>query len=287
MMVLKSEQKQKEIRQKYYSLNGNVYSTNEFNPDYITSKKSVYEVIRIQAGIPLFLEEHLIRLKNSINLLGYQYSFSDLHVKQQIHKLIHINQCYDLNVKIVVNELHSGSPNLFLYFISSTYPTAEDYKYGVHTTLYFAERQNPNIKAVAHSFREQINQVIKEAQCYEAILVNKNNEITEGSRSNIFLVKENKFYTAPSKDVLVGITRSRIMNLCDHLAIPVIEMSIPVTFLDEIDGLFMTGTSPKVLPIASVDQKKYNSADNILVQQIQRAYDKLIEDYIHAYKKPE
>jgi len=115
-------------------------------------------------------------------------------------------------------------------------------------------------------------------------LVNQKGEITEGSRSNMFFVKNNVFYTSPSKDVLVGITRSRVIQLCTQLGYEVKEQEIPVSFLDEIDGLFLTGTSPKVLPIASVDTHQYDSSNNSAILALQKAYDDLINSYINKNK---
>ena len=273
-----------EIEGKYCLSSGKVLEVSRLQQEELYIQPSVYEVIRVDSGVPLFLEEHLERLRNSIELLGYKYSYSFDDLKNNIHNLININDTSRLNIKVIANHLEKIEPNLFMFFIPSQYPTAEAYIDGVEACTYRAERHNPNAKVVANRLRDEINSVIRLKNTYEAILLNNNNEITEGSRSNIFLVKDNVIYTAPAKDVLVGITRSRIIDICNGLGIKVIEEPLPFEFLEVADGLFMTGTSPKVLPISSVDSLFFNSANNAIVKRVSEAYNEMINEYIASYK---
>lgn len=279
-----SKNKQKEIAKDYFLFNGNVLPSEEFDSEKVATYPSFYEVIRVIDGVPLFFEEHINRLWSSIKLLGYEQPYGDITIKEHIYKLLEKNNCYNYNVKIVINQLNEQEPNLFVYFIKSSYPSDEAYEKGVHTILYKAERDNPNAKVVAAAFRDKVNESIKSANAYEAVLVNNNDEITEGSRSNMFFVKDDVFYTAPTKDVLVGITRTRIIQLCLQLGYRVVEDPIHVDFLESIDGLFLTGTSPKVLPIATVDSRKYNSSKNSAIKAVHNGYNQLIDSYIQKNK---
>lgn len=279
-----SDKKQKEIVKDYFLYNGDVLPSEKFDIEKATIYPSVYEVIRIIDGVPLFFEEHIERLWSSIEILGYEQPYDDETIKKHISKLPEINKCYNYNVKIIINALDSEKPNLFVYYVVSSYPADELYKTGVHTILYEAERKDPNVKVIAADFREKVNKSIKNADAYEALLVNNKGEITEGSRSNIFFVKDDVFYTAPAEDVLVGITRKRIIQLCLKLGYKVIEEPINVSFLEDIDGLFLTGTSPKVLPIGTIDSRKYNSGGNSAIKAVHDAYNKLIDDYINKNK---
>lgn len=272
--------KKQEVAKDYFLHNGGVFPSKEFNIEKTIVYPSVYEVIRVMDGVPLFFEEHINRLGSSIELLGYKQPYDNETIEEHILKLLEINKCYNYNVKIIINALDSEKPNLFVYYVVSSYPEAELYKKGAHTILYEAERDNPNVKVIAATFRDRVNESIKNADAYEALLVNNRGEITEGSRSNVFFVKDDTFYTAPAEDVLVGITRKRIIQLCLKLGYKVMEEPISVGFLENIDGLFLTGTSPKVLPIATIDDRKYNSNENNAIKAVRDAYDKLISDYI-------
>lgn len=268
-----------------YSIwNNKVLDTSKLPDEEINKQPSVYEVIRVLSGVPLFLEEHLERLRKSIDLLNFQYDLSLLEIREQIYNLIKINDYPKQNIKIIVNNLDDPAKNTFMFFIPSQYPSSEDYNKGIKTISFKAERHNPNAKVVANHLREEINKSIEANGAYEAILINKNGEITEGSRSNVFLVKDDKLYTAPATDVLVGITRSRIINIATNLKIPVIEAVIPISFLQDIEGIFLTGTSPKVLPIATVDNRSFCSSSNPVIIKIMEVYDSMISEYISSFK---
>lgn len=275
----------KEIHQKYLLKNNKIIATEGFDPHEITKTTSIYEVIRIIDGIPLFLEEHLERLNRSIMLLDFGHKIDLQHIGEQVHHLIEVNQCYNYNMKLIVNGLEESSPDLYLFFIESNYPSEEQYINGVKTILYHAERENPNAKVILKDFRQQVDEAIKESKAFEAILVDQHQHITEGSRSNIFVVKDDTVYTAPANKVLMGVTRNRIIDLCKSLEIPIEESPISVDFLKSADALFMTGTSPKVLPITIVDEMHYASTTHPIILKIRKAYDDLIKAYI-ANKRP-
>jgi branched-chain amino acid aminotransferase len=134
------------------------------------------------------------------------------------------------------------------------------------------------------SFKDEVNKKIKEMNAFEALLVNKEGYITEGSRSNMFFVRGEKVFTAPKGEVLLGVTRKHIINVCKELNIDVVEENINIKDLDKIDGGFMSGTSVNVLPISSIDDKKYSSADNNLIKAIQDGYLNLVKNYIEEKK---
>lgn len=151
----------KEIAKDFFLLNGNILPASEFQQDKTTLYPSFYEVIRVIDGVPLFFEEHIQRLVKSLELLNYKLPYDEKTIKDQIHQLIEVNKCYEYNVKIVINGLDGENHNLFVYFITSNYPREEQYKKGVHTILYEGERENPNAKVVAKSFRDQVNKKLK------------------------------------------------------------------------------------------------------------------------------
>jgi len=273
----------KDIIGRFFIHNGRIKALNLINKDINTGSTSVYEVIRVVDGIPLFLDEHLDRLDSSCKLLGSSYLFNRSELIGDIKKLISSNEFYNKNFKILLSDIQVNTPNLLLYFIESNYPSTDLYLNGVHCILYKAERNNPNAKVVVSSFRENINQSLKSENAYEAILVNQSNEVTEGSRSNIFVVRDNNLLTPPANEVLKGITRKRIIDLCNKLNIPITEERIPMSFLEDIDGIFMTGTSPKILPITSIDDMAFNSNIHPLILRLIDEYNLMISDYINNF----
>jgi len=93
-------------------------------------------------------------------------------------------------------------------------------------------------------------------QVDEAILVNTNGEITEGSTSNVFWIEDGVVCTPPlSAGVLPGVTRGVIVEICNTLGIPHREKSISPNQLAQVDGVFLSLTSRGVVEAESIDGK--------------------------------
>lgn len=275
--------KKEAIKDKYI-VNGVLTSTkNEEIFEQIT-KAPIYEVIRVMNGVPLFFEEHLDRMRKSSEIVDYEILRDDKEIKNDVKILIKENDVENLNIKLLCTDIEGKGQVFLAYFIESYYPDAKVYKEGIHTILYHYERQNPNAKVLNVSFKEDVNRRIKEEEAFEALLVNGEGYITEGSRSNMFFVKGTTAYTAPKGEVLLGVTRNHIMDVCMKLNIKVIEERIHIEDLGKIDGAFMTGTSVNALPITTIDDRKYNSVDNSIIKEVGKGYMESIKKYLEEKK---
>lgn len=263
--------------------NNSFYNVSDFGGIYVEKGPSVYEVIRIIDGVPLFLEEHFERLKTSARLLAHSLDIKIEDMKKSVKDMLINNGVENYNIKIVINNLGTDKIDIYYYFTSSTYPTKEMYRDGVNTFLYNAIRENPNAKVIRKNMRDEIDRLLNLKECYEAILVNEKDEVTEGSRSNIFFIKNNCIHTAPAEDVLLGITRQRVISLCRKNNITLIEAKISTGEVDSFDAGFISGTSPKILPIHRIDGFDYDPGNNLL-KELMGIYDQEIENYILKYK---
>ncbi|MCE5220793.1 MAG: aminotransferase class IV [Clostridium sp.] len=238
--------------------------------------KIIYEVLRVINGKPIFLETHLRRMKNSFELINKEFKFSYEEINMEINDLIKTENKSEGNIKITYG-VHEKI--LRIFFIEHSYPSSEMYQSGVKTILYFGERENPNAKIVNENFREKVNREIKDKNAYEAILVDKNGYITEGSKSNIFMVKDNELLTSPIKAVLPGVTRGEIIKIAKKIGIEIKEVEYKYSDIDKLDGMFISGTSPKILPIKEVNDISLNP-NNIIIRKLRIEYDNEINRYI-------
>lgn len=264
--------------------NGRICSTKEIETSKDTKRASIYEVIRIIDGIPLYLEEHLKRLIKSADLLNIKMDKSYEELTDEIKKLIDINNEYNLNVKILCLRGDKKVEDIYVYFIKSFYPPESMYKEGINTIVYESERKNPNAKTFNKQLRQNISIELEKRNAFEALLLNNDDEITEGSRSNVFFVKDEKLFTPPSNEVLLGVTRSKIIQLCRLGNIDIIEQEISLDSIEEYDGAFITGTSVNVLPIKNVDEIKFNSSRNDTINKVIGIYERDKKDYINKRK---
>lgn len=245
---------------------------------------SVYEVIKLIEGVPLFFEDHMARMQRSVALLGAEIEKPTRQVRAEINELVEKNGCADINVKLVWYPEKEGS--IFLtYFVRQDFPDDGAYRRGVHTILYDGERRNPQIKAVMTSYRERVRAVREAAGAYEALLVDDKGFISEGTRSNLFFLIDHQLCTPPSDAVLLGVTRQHVMALCRVLAIDVQEKMLPKDDLNRIEAAFITGTTIDILPIGSIGRLQLASVGHPVIQTITRAFTEKVSAYISAEKK--
>lgn len=275
------------IIERYFIKNEEILPADSFVVDTFNAGYSLYEVLKVISGVPLFMEEHINRLAESAARTNHELSCSPAKIKEQINNLIQNCQTETGNIKLVMDYPPDSNTeaDFYAFFIPYHYPSPTDYLNGVATISYNAERKNPQAKVINRDFTNIIKQLIEQHHVYEALLLDNNGFVTEGSRSNIFMVQENTVFTAPLQNVLPGITRGCVIALCRELSLTVREKKIHQNELIDMEALFLTGTSPNVLPINSVDQRQYDSAAHPVVQRIMQAYDNLILAYINNYPR--
>lgn len=263
---------------KFVLTNSGWIDENEFNTGFIQSDKTIYEVIRVIDGVGLFLEDHFDRLRNSVKLQNVDFQINFSTFKNNLSELISKNSCHTGNVKFILSE-----PRWAYLFISHSYPSANEYEQGVATQFLFAERQTPNAKVIQSGLRERANAAITKFNLCEVLLVDNSGLITEGSRSNVFFVKSGVFYTAPGSMVLEGITRNKVIACIHSLGFELKEEAIHYSAIAEFDTAFLTGTSPKVLPVKSIGSVNFD-VSNLFVAKLMALYNQTIQEYLDLRK---
>ncbi|MCH1416532.1 MAG: branched-chain amino acid transaminase [Gammaproteobacteria bacterium] len=118
----------------------------------------------------------------------------------------------------------------------------------------------------------------------EALILDIDNNVNEGSGENFFMIIDNTFYTPKDGTVLNGITRQTIMEIACDLNYKVEEKDISVEDVKSCDEAFFTGTAAEVTPIIQVDDKKINNGKpGKITKQIQTIYFDLIRGKIERY----
>lgn len=236
----------------------------------ILSMPSVYEVIRLTDGEPKFLEDHYERLGRSLAAIGMLTPFTLEELRGSIADLVRESGIRDHNIRVDVDV--SGHASMRLN--PTHYPDAEMYRTGAKAGLFRGERTNPNIKMMEPELRDATDAVIKRDDLYEVLLVDREGLITEGSRSNVFFIKNGEVYTAPSDKVLLGVTRAKIIELIRDMGAVLHEESVAADSIAGFDAAFISGTSPAVMPVARIGDAAYN-VDEPLLREIMKKYDSL------------
>jgi branched-chain amino acid aminotransferase len=113
----------------------------------------------------------------------------------------------------------------------------------------------------------------------EALLTDMNGWVAEGPGANVFYEKDGKLFTPATGNILPGITRATVLELCHDLDIPVEETQVTIKDLTGADAAFFCGTAAEVIGWESLDNVPFRKPwKGSLSQQIQKAYlDKVTE----------
>lgn len=247
--------------------------------------KGVYEVIKVQKNVPMFLEDHLERFFKSIDALGYKCDLTLENIKNRVDFLIDKNPKGDRNLKLIFSETKDGTFKLLIFFIDTVFPDEKLYKEGIKTVTIKLQREDPNIKIQRNWYKEKVGNFLKEKEAYEALLVDDDGFITEGSRSNIFYVIGDEIITTQGDKVLLGITREYVLKVIEKLGYKLVNKTLNMRDLKDIDGAIMTGTGVGVIPISTIDSYNINSTNNKIINLILENYNKIEDEYINNYEK--
>lgn len=254
-----------------------------FTPD--TNHQVIYEVFRVDQTYPVFLEDHLNRLFKSIKTIHKKSSIGANDLKRLLIDYIQKSRVEYGNVKIEFIFSSEVETELYFraYFIPTSYPDASMYTEGVVCNVLNAERGSPNIKMANPELRQLSDSVIKKDRVFETVLVNKDGLITEGSRSNLFFIKTGVIYTAPDIMVLPGIIRQKVVQIIIEHKIPIKMEAVNIKDLPLFEACFITGTSPRVLPVRQIGNVCFN-VSNTLICNIQHSLNQLILNHINQQK---
>jgi len=237
----------------------------------ILDPHSVYEVIRLEDGKPQFLPEHYERIRNSLRSIGRTVPFTYDDLADSIAKLAEEGHVMDHNVRLEV----ALDDKTTLFPSPTHYPTDSQYETGVDVGLFEGERKNPHLKMLDYELRSATDEAIHKQDLYEVLLVDRYGNITEGSRSNVFFIKNGEVYTPPLHQVLPGITRGKILDIISEKGNTVHKEPIPADEIGHFDAAFICGTSPKVLPIRSIGDVHFD-VDDAILRDIMSWYDEAL-----------
>lgn len=214
----------------------------------------VYETIKVRNSVVYFIDQHIERLFFSATLLSLQHNFKKNQIKE-----------YILNY---VKELGEESSNMKLLLYGSTlpadakivilaskplYPNRKWYKQGVKLQSYQYERWLPQAKSLNMVASYYIYKKAQEAGCYDSLLYNHEGNILEGTRTNIYLVKDKTIFSAPKNVILEGVTLMSLEKIISKSNFKLAYKLISLHDISTYDGMFLTSTSSKILPVKQVD----------------------------------
>ncbi|MEM1243944.1 MAG: D-amino acid aminotransferase [Pseudomonadota bacterium] len=245
----------------------------------------IYEVIPVYGQKLFRLGQHLDRLHNSLKEIRL-----DQHINIDFTKLLetliaknppHAEQGAYLQITRGPNMTRDHvfpkdiQPTVFAYCQAMHPHRVEQLAKGVHTiTLPDLRWQRCDIKSVALLANVLQRNTAAQHQAAEAILYNQNQEVLEGTTSNVFIVKDKTIITTPlSQYILGGITRDLVIELAKQNQIEVTEKTISLSELYGADEVWITSSTKEIVPVLQIDDKTIGNAQpGEIWQQMITAY---------------
>ncbi|MDQ0160317.1 D-amino-acid transaminase [Alkalibacillus salilacus] len=225
----------------------------------------VYEVIRYYDGEWFLLDDHLERLQYSLDEAEIDYNVQEEKLKARLHDLMEQNQVQDGGVYLQVTRGFAPrnhpypehqQPTLIAYPLNLKRPT-HDQTHGIHTiTAEDFRWLRCDIKSLNLLGNVMTKQKAIDTGASEAIFYRDESHVTEGSSTNVFIVKNGELITHPADHyILNGITRRHLLYLAERLDIPYRIEVFGLDALKNADEVFVSSTSAEIKPVISVDDQ--------------------------------
>ncbi len=231
---------------------------------------AVYEVAGVIDGKLLDFHSHMARLSRSLGELNIPQPLDSTELLSIFRKMIQLN---NLEEGLVYMQVTRGpeerdfiyseilSPTVFMFTQEKPSLENEYAKTGVSLKsvedIRWARR---DIKSVNLLGQVLAKQTAHDHGAYEALMIGPDGMITECGATSFFIIKDNTIITRPlSNDILPGVTRSALIELCDSGEIMLDQRSVSLEEVYVADEAFISGASSYVLPVTSVDDKTIGS----------------------------
>jgi len=263
------------LNNKFLFLNNK--ETELFNSGLL-SGYGVFETMRSYKGNIVYLDAHLERLIKSAKLLGLNFNYSKKYLESVVKKSVNIEKFNDSYVKLLA---FLGQDKTNIAIIVKRYNPFPEKKYNrgfkirVSPYQWTPDPQLGRIKTLSRVGLELAYNRARKQGLDEAILLNNKGSIVEGTRTNIFLVKNKKIIT-PSLECgcLAGITRKVVFDLAKINGIKIIEEKINLKDLLAADEAFLTNSLLGIMPARDYKRKSRGPVTDFLIQEYKNILEK-------------
>ena len=264
----------------------------------------VFEGIRCYdtaAGPAIFrLPEHIDRLFDSAHIAGLEMPFSREEIGQAIIDTVKANEVRECYIRPLVylgyGELGINNSHCPVCVSIAVWPWGAylgegALSEGIRVCISSYTRHHVNVmmtkaKVVGNYANSQFAKMEAIHSGYdEAIMLDVQGNVGEGSGENIFIVRDGVLKTPPLTAILEGITRNSVIDLARQMGLTVRETVFSRDELYIADEVFFTGTAAELTPIREVDNRKIGAGlPGPLTHKLQQAFFRIVQGKDDAYK---
>ncbi len=297
------------------SVNGNIVLQNEalitIADKAVWYDFGVYENIKVLQGTLMWPEMHMKRLRASAETIGLELGETEETLLRWVREYAHdavgaenFQPLQDRNRLIKICAYGDADKNtratIYMFAIGLTFYPDRFYAKGVAAITFAGERHLPNAKSMDTLLNFLAFREAKEKETFEALLIDHEGNIREGSRSNLYIIEhmrtahiadqrgsntqiyaDSVVITPPLPDVLEGVTRILVLKLLKENNIPFREERISKSRLMAADEVFVTATSSNVMPVVEIDEKKIGAGTpGEVTKKIIKLYREMQKKYV-------
>lgn len=263
-------------------LNGSIKNL-DANNDILGSQLlfgwGVFETLRIYKGSPVFLKEHLRRLKQGCKKI--LLNFPAVNFQKKIGIILKMNKLSDACCRIILLKKNTKTGILITVTPFNQY-SKDSYKKGFKAIVSDYMKNSSGllskIKSISYLENMLARKIAENKNRQEAIFLNESGFLTEGSRSNLFFVKGKTVYT-PSLDcgILDGITRQKVIKIIKSQNLLLKIGKFKLKNLLSSDEAFLTSSLMEIMPLVEVDNRPINDAKpGKVTYNLHKAYKEIV-----------
>lgn len=252
----------------------------------------LFETMRAYQRRIFRLEHHLQRLFLSLEYLKFLIPFNFDYLKEAIYKTIEANRLEDAYIRLNITRGEGATvpdpatcrtPNLIIITREYVPYSSALYQKGYKGKI-VGVKPSPHMPTISMKTLNFLNHIIakmeaKASGCNEGIMVNTDGFVTEGTVSNIFMIKGGSLFT-PAKEVglLPGVTRQAVLEIAEAKGLKTREAKITINELLMAEEAFLTNALIEILPLVRVDEHPIGKGiPGPLTQELMSAYKELVK----------
>jgi len=246
------------------------------------------------------LDAHLDRLYSSAEIYGLEIPYTQAELSEAVCEVIRRNDfdscyirpiCYFGSGSLNVHPRNCPVEVVILAWPWATYLGAAGLEQGVRVTVSpWRKFQSRMMPTTAKACGQYLNSMLAVRDAIdrgyaEALLLDSEGNLAEGSGENIFIVRDGQLLTNDDRhSILLGITRDAVLQIAGDLGCPVEIKALELDDLLSADEAFFTGTAAEVTPISEVDMIPIGRGSRgPVTQEIQRAFFAATSGHDHRY----
>ncbi|HEY7102295.1 MAG TPA: aminotransferase class IV [Mycobacteriales bacterium] len=264
----------------------------------------VWEGLRVSAGHPAFVEQHLDRLWEGAAAIALDIGRSRDELTAEIYRTLQANSMDGdgVHVRLMVTRgpkstpyqdpRMSAGPATLVIIAEHKDPLPATVERGLSLFTVHVRRAQPDTLDPKLNSHSKLNDITACIQAYtagadEALMLDPQGFVATCNSTHFFIVRGGEVWTSTGMYCLGGITRANVLRICARAGIPARERSFSLTEVYSADEAFVTGTFAGLVPVHTVDGRRIGSGGRgPMVERLQGLYRALVREDVAGRRAP-